>query len=187
MFRPAVPNASLRTSLYSFRKNSIVCDPGNVEQLCHYFCPRCYFALPSKCNICPNAACGEHLCEELIPCFSTLSVGDQLRNVFRREFNQCMLSGLIHVMIVCVVPHTYQSIKDMKATIELQDSSTISDIFDGLLYKAVMVPCDADNTLKITLVLNTDGVAVFKSTNFSVWPLLLMINELPFRERCDLH
>ncbi len=29
---PAVPNASLPTSLYSFRKNSIVCDPGNVEQ-----------------------------------------------------------------------------------------------------------------------------------------------------------
>ena len=85
------------------------------------------------------------------------------------------------------MPHTYQSIKDMKATIELQDSSTISDIFDGLLYKAVMVPCDADNTLKLTLVLNTDGVAVFKSTDFSVWPLLLMINELPFLERCDLH
>ncbi len=83
-----------------------------------------------------------------------------------------------------VVPHTYQSIKDMKATIELQDSSTISDISDRLLYKAV---CDADDTLKISLVLNTDGVAVFKSTNFSVWPLLLMINELPFHERCDLH
>ena len=103
---PAVPNASLPTSLYSFRKNSIVCDPGNVEQLCHYFCPRYYFALPSKCNICPNAACGQHLCEELISCFSTLSVGDQLRNVFRREFNQCMLSGLIHVMIVlCSASH----------------------------------------------------------------------------------
>ncbi|XP_070537248.1 uncharacterized protein [Ptychodera flava] len=30
---------------------------------------------------------------------------------------------------------------------------------------------------------NTDGVPVFKSSSFSLWPLYLMVNELPFHER----
>ena len=65
----------------------------------------------------------------------------------------------------------------------VRNPSVIADICDGRLYKALVLPQSSVDTLSITLVLNTDGVAVFKSTNYSVWPILLMINELPFTER----
>ncbi len=60
-------------------------------------------------------------------------------------------------------------------------STSISDIFDGQLYKSL----DISNSMEFSLsaVLNTDGVAVFKSSNQSFWPILLMLNELPFSER----
>ena len=35
----------------------------------------------------------------------------------------------------------------------------------------------------LSLLFNTDGVPVFKSSGFSVWPLHLVINELPFGTR----
>lgn len=31
----------------------------------------------------------------------------------------------------------------------------------------------------VTLTVNTDGVAIFKSTKISLWPIWLSINELP--------
>ena len=35
----------------------------------------------------------------------------------------------------------------------------------------------------LSLLMNSDGVDVFKSSKFSMWPVLFMINELPFSER----
>lgn len=35
----------------------------------------------------------------------------------------------------------------------------------------------------ISFTLNTDGVLIFKSSKFSIWPVYLMINELPFKTR----
>ena len=31
----------------------------------------------------------------------------------------------------------------------------------------------------ISVKLNTDGVAIFRSSQFGVWPLFLLVNELP--------
>ena len=60
----------------------------------------------------------------------------------------------------------------------------LSDIYDSQLYQALAGPqgplADEHN---ISVILNTDGVEVFKSTKVSMWPVLLMINELPFTER----
>ena len=35
----------------------------------------------------------------------------------------------------------------------------------------------------ISFIMNTDGAILFKSSNVSIWPLFLIINELPFKER----
>jgi hypothetical protein len=32
-------------------------------------------------------------------------------------------------------------------------------------------------------VWNTDGVPIFKSSGFSIWPIFLIINELPYHLR----
>ena len=39
------------------------------------------------------------------------------------------------------------------------------------------------NKYKISLIFNTDGIPVFKSSNLSFWPLYLLIIELPYKLR----
>ena len=75
------------SSIYTFRKNSVVHDPGNVQQFCHYFCPNCHFALlDNQSNVCSNIACSTPFLEESIrPYFTTISIGDQLKNFFKRR------------------------------------------------------------------------------------------------------
>jgi len=78
-------------------------------------------------------------------------------------------------------PGLYQSLQQRN-----QDSnnSCISDICDGSIYRKL----SSDNQplskeTNISLTLNSDGVQVYQSTNKSMWPVLLMINELPFTMR----
>lgn len=53
----------------------------------------------------------------------------------------------------------------------------IEDIYDGFLYKSVEIILS--NPLNISLFWNTDGVSLYKSSNFQVWPFYFVINELP--------
>ncbi|KAK3728888.1 hypothetical protein QZH41_013899 [Actinostola sp. cb2023] len=56
----------------------------------------------------------------------------------------------------------------------------INDVLDGSIYKEHFKEGGLlADPMNLSLKLNTDGVAVFKSSNFSVWPLFLAINELP--------
>ena len=76
----------------------------------------------------------------------------------------------------------YESVLKMKST--SRDPLIVADIYDGRLYREFsMCTPQTTNTLSLSVVLNTDGVVVFKSTNYSIWPMLLMVNELPFSER----
>lgn len=52
------------------------------------------------------------------------------------------------------------------------------DITRSPAYHAL--PLQADD---ITLTFNTDGVPLFESSKFSIWPLLATVNELSFKER----
>lgn len=62
--------------------------------------------------------------------------------------------------------------------------NVICDIHNGRAYQAVCSEnCLLANDNNISLMLNTDGVQVYQSTNYSIWPVLLMINELPFTAR----
>ena len=53
-------------------------------------------------------------------------------------------------------------------------------MYTGREYKKHSFLRSPDN---ISLTLNTDGVAVFKSSKCSLWPVWLVINELPPAER----
>ena len=37
--------------------------------------------------------------------------------------------------------------------------------------------------MKITLLFNTDGIPLYKSSKVNIWPVFLAINELPPEER----
>ena len=60
-------------------------------------------------------------------------------------------------------------------------SELIRDIYDGQEYKmhSEFLSCPSN----VSLTMNTDGIAIFKSTTMNVWPIWLVINELPKRMR----
>lgn len=61
-----------------------------------------------------------------------------------------------------------------------------SDIMDGKRYRRLSEnndPLSLKYPYNISFTWNTDGVPVFKSSKFSLWPFFLTINELPYKER----
>ncbi len=64
--------------------------------------------------------------------------------------------------------------------------NNIEDVMDGQLYKERFTPdgfyIDSrqnDDECHLSLQKNTDGVTVFNSSKYQVWPVYFIINELP--------
>ena len=61
-----------------------------------------------------------------------------------------------------------------------QAEGNIDDVYDGKLYKARFQHGGfLSQQFNMSFKVNSDGVAVFNSSKFGVWPLFLSINELP--------
>ena len=69
---------------------------------------------------------------------------------------------------------------------------SIEDIFDGELYKNHFdlkgyfhgtSTAAREKEIHLSLMVNTDGVSIFCSSNFSLWPVYFVINELPPEKR----
>ena len=58
------------------------------------------------------------------------------------------------------------------------------DIYDGELYRKFVdsLP-DSEKKSYATVTLNTDGLQAFKDSTYSIWPIYLMVNELPIEIR----
>lgn len=65
---------------------------------------------------------------------------------------------------------------------EKKTKRNIEDIYDGGHYRNLFSEINTSIT-NLSFVFNTDGVPAFKSSNTSVWPIFLMVNELPYRMR----
>ena len=72
--------------------------------------------------------------------------------------------------------------------------SGLYDIYDGRKYRSLSKPggplCKETNPANLSFIINTDGVSLFKSSHVDIWPIYLVINELPAIVRynyCILH
>ncbi|XP_058796935.1 uncharacterized protein LOC131667501 [Phymastichus coffea] len=74
----------------------------------------------------------------------------------------------------------YESIVEAR----VKNSDNINEFHSGLLYKKLRnsLPDDRKNKF-ITATFNSDGSPVFESSSFSIWPIQIIINELPFKVR----
>ncbi|CAN8002669.1 unnamed protein product [Ixodes pacificus] len=61
-------------------------------------------------------------------------------------------------------------------------SGIYTDIFDGRLYQSIRRQMEMAWS-DVTVTLNTDGSPVFKSSKSSVWPIQVILNELPIHLR----
>lgn len=58
-------------------------------------------------------------------------------------------------------------------------SEKISDIIDGTIIKNMNSTSNNDNEISLSVIMNTDGISLFKSTNKSIWPIYFGLNFLP--------
>lgn len=155
-----VPNPLIK-SLYKFKQYFL-----NLRNPLkkHYYCPKCTIAITTDCVICPNTTCNQQLSQQDKPFFLELSIIDQLKSLFSHK-------GFYNDL-----GHRFNRRK--------HDSNNIEDIYDGHRYKTWMQPGQFLATQNnISFLWNTDGVPVFKSSKFSIWPLFFAINELPLHKR----
>ena len=128
----------------------------------HYYCPFCSSYL-SNSHVDMCAQCNKRIEVDLYRkgnFFIVLPLAAQLRDMFENS----NISELI--------THRFNRSKLHEQNIE--------DIYDGSLYKEVMGNKDGSH---ISLTWNTDGVPVFHSSNYSMWPIQCIINELPIHLR----
>lgn len=64
----------------------------------------------------------------------------------------------------------------------LEESSCISDMYDGELYRK-FVASTADAGHRVSFTLNADGIPLFKSSSTAIWPIKLQVNEVSAAER----
>lgn len=154
---------SLSGSLYHFRKTVKFFTDSLIPVLT--YCNSCYEIVGKNEKNCP--ACNNSLTEFGFKAyFMQLKLVLQLQALWKnKEF--CNM----------VQTHRFQHYSNNKA-------ESLSDIDDGVLYKRLFQNdgvLSSPNNLSFSL--NTDGAPLFKSSNISIWPVYLLINELPIVQR----
>lgn len=65
------------------------------------------------------------------------------------------------------------------------ENGNIRDIYDGKKYREFVQSLGEDKYNYLSAIFNTDGAPKFKSSKCSIWPMYLIINELPPQVRMD--
>lgn len=131
----------------------------------HFYCANCYTAVDKVQHFCPNPVCNRDLrISSGKEYFLELDIISQLKNFYsRQEFEE----GL---------KHRFSRNKEKKENIE--------DIYDSQQYKDLSKnDGPLSKPYNLSFVFNTDGVPIFKSSKTSIWPIFLLINELPYKMR----
>jgi len=131
----------------------------------HHYCSFC-FAYISQRGVkrCTNSHCLQDLSAKGgTSYFIEIPIVDQLQTMFSRSSFYKDLQ------------HRFNRKKQAQENIE--------DIYDGRLYRSLVRKGILSSGNNISFIFNTDGVPVFKSSKVSIWPLYLIINELPHNKR----
>ena len=158
-----LPNYCFKT-LYTFKKYF---QNLNSPLKFHNYCSKCNISIDEKIRptMCPNALCLQDLTTPgNISFFIEISIKDQIRSMFAKTGIWNLLS------------HRFSRVK--------KGVNNIEDIYDGKQYQRFFQNGGIlDDQRNISLTWNTDGIPVFKSSKFAIWPLYFTVNELPYVDR----
>ncbi|CAC5384005.1 unnamed protein product [Mytilus coruscus] len=130
--------------------------------------------------------------KELYP-GSSITIGAfmLLLAIFTSKFNLTgeaieMLLTLIEVPIINQIQNLFSQ-EEFHSELQerlhyFKSTGVYRDIYDGSIYRSYFNnsgPLSSPNNISFTM--NTDGAPVFKSSKMSLWPIYLMINELPYK------
>ena len=126
----------------------------------HYYCGHCMGCIEDiNVKVCPYEKCKRTI-KNKTDYFLEMPVKSQLQKLFAQKEMYVHLQGRFDDLQECY-----------------------SDIYSGKLYKSYFDEGLLNCPNNISFTFNTDGASVFKSSNVSVWPLFLVINELPYHLR----
>ena len=134
----------------------------------HRYCSYCLAYVPDKnCKNCQSTFCNRSLEESgAVSYFISMSITDQISTLFKKP-------GFVDD-----IKHRFHR-KNYKA------ENIIADIYDGTQYQKLFPNGPLGDWRNLSFLWNTDGAPVFKSSNFSIWPFYLSINELPYVKRIE--
>ncbi|KAK3907809.1 Leucine--tRNA ligase [Frankliniella fusca] len=108
------------------------------------------------CKITKDSQCDKCKNETKVGFYLHVPIIDQLRCLYARP-------GFVDLL-----SYRHQRVKKVPENIE--------DIYDGTFYRSFE---GSLGPLDITLMWNTDGLSLYKSSNYQIWPIYFTINELP--------
>lgn len=159
------PNNTISTSKHLFFKQL---KPVKEHLQFHVYCAACQYYIGDQsgngeCEVCKTAWNREDLLKNG-HFFIYLPIKSQVQQLLQRD-------------------DLSESLKSTLSS-KINVSGLYEDINCGKLYKNL---CDEGGPLhgshSLSLTLNCDGVPVFRSSTYSIWPLQGMINELPYEVR----
>ncbi|KAK3913127.1 U1 small nuclear ribonucleoprotein C [Frankliniella fusca] len=128
----------------------------DVPYTLHFYCNKCWGRRSSVNDICTEC----DVTNKKVEYFITFSLVSQIQNLFKKE-------GFVKLL-------------NYKKQRQKINEDNYEDILDGDLYKeAEKILQDFD----LTVTWNSDGVSLYESSNFDIWPFYFVINELPPSER----
>ena len=132
----------------------------------HYLCSSCGTHVTKNSKTCSNQYCVKDLTEHgAIGYFIQHSIINQLQLMCRR-------SGFMDK----IRSHRFSHYKR-------NPEKNLRDVYDGSSYRKAYDNGFLKDPNSVSFSLNTDGVQIFKSSVVSMWPVYMMINELPSSER----
>jgi hypothetical protein len=147
------PGNRLLKSLYMLKKYFKMLGKEFIKL--HYFCSICETPLPSEDALCHGQQSNSYFIE--FPLFG------QLQSFFSK-------------------PGFYEKLQ-YRFDREKKNVDHLEDIYDGSIYQDAYNSGFLRNPNNISFLMYFDGVAIFKSSNFSIWPVFLTINELKYKYR----
>lgn len=134
----------------------------NITSPCtHYFCEKCNSILDNH---------NEATADRIIICLKCTH-----ENVFK------ILDDTSHYFLTLPLGIQIRKLLESDLSKKLTWQSNGSDVTNGSFYKELK-NMNADQYF-LTIQWNTDGIQIFNSSKISVWPIQVMINELPYYEQ----
>lgn len=113
-------------------------------------------------------------------CKKKYKISTNYRNYFISTDVKFQLQTLLQNSNLCKI--LLQNISDIEHRLRNKYSNTIVDVYDGEMYKILYYNKRKSTTL-LTFNFNLDGAPISKSSKSSMWPIQLIINELPRKIR----
>ncbi|KAE8738853.1 hypothetical protein FOCC_FOCC015657 [Frankliniella occidentalis] len=124
----------------------------------YFYCNQCLKVRTSLTDICDECKLLKPSVDQVV----VLSLVEQLTQLYARsEFIED-------------IQYRFKRVK--------MNPNNLEDIFDGSVYKKAMQDLSSEK-YNISFMWNTDGVCLYDSSKLQLWPLYLVINELPPEKR----